>query len=55
MITEIITTEEETMEMSFNRGNIGVLTDINALAFNELFFPELSGGGDEVSFYLSAI
>ena len=51
-LTEIITTDEETTEMLFSRGDTAVLVDINGLGLNELLIPEITGGGDEVSFYV---
>lgn len=45
----------KTAVLKFNRGNVGVLTDIVAKSRNSLKLPTpTGGGGDEVSFYVVA-
>lgn len=44
-IDEIITAEREPMEMSFTRGNVGVLLDAIFQALNVFEIPIVTGGG----------
>lgn len=44
-LIEILTADGEPMELSFNRGNAGVLVDVVAQGKNEIKIPAVSGSG----------
>ncbi len=45
MLTDIVTYEGVEMENSFDRGDVGVLVDIQHARLNEFEIPEVTGGG----------
>lgn len=49
-LTDIITPQGNRATLYFNRGNIGILVDIVAMAHNMLYFPAITGGGGEHSY-----
>lgn len=48
MIAELLTASGEPMELSFARGNVGTLVDVNVLQKNEVQIPQVVGGGGNI-------
>lgn len=44
-LTSILPPSTNPAVFLFNRGNIGVLVDVQAKAYNMLYLPEVTGGG----------